>query len=223
LSSSRQDEITKLTAELDRLVAAKREHEDELLSKFAALLNTKKLKIRDQQRLLSHAKVNSEALGDLRAARVTTTKAPRTAGASRGSKRKAKAELVQESENEDDDATDDGDSEGRQLETPGTSGDDATEDEDEDEDEDEEDGFAPAPAASQISGRALRSQTTGQAPQTQGSDTMDIDAESSLPPRRELPFSKENTGKKSSTPSPPIRDAQAQQDDDDDEETDDEL
>lgn len=56
-----QDQVVKLTAQLDDLVRAKKEHEEALLQKFAALLNAKKLKIRDQQRLLAGAKVDPEA------------------------------------------------------------------------------------------------------------------------------------------------------------------
>lgn len=59
----------KLSEQLDELIEAKKEHETRLLEKFQALLNTKKLKIRDQQRLLATAKVdphkgkNSQMLG----------------------------------------------------------------------------------------------------------------------------------------------------------------
>ncbi|KAG9802791.1 hypothetical protein KCU98_g23162, partial [Aureobasidium melanogenum] len=42
-----QRTIDDLTAQLDDLVKAKKSHQDEMLRKFAALLNTKKLKIRD--------------------------------------------------------------------------------------------------------------------------------------------------------------------------------
>jgi hypothetical protein len=59
--SLRQQEevIRKLNQQLDDLVKAKREHEDALLGKFKELLNAKKLKIRDQQRLLATARVDS--------------------------------------------------------------------------------------------------------------------------------------------------------------------
>lgn len=50
--------IDKLNAQLEDLIKAKEEHENALLEKFAELLNAKKLKIRDQQRLLAGAKID---------------------------------------------------------------------------------------------------------------------------------------------------------------------
>lgn len=52
--------LKKLRAQLDDLICAKKEHEDALLEKFRELLNSKKLKIRDQQRLLATAKVDPD-------------------------------------------------------------------------------------------------------------------------------------------------------------------
>ena len=52
--------IQKLNQQLDELIEAKKEHEALLLEKFQALLNAKKLKIRDQQRLLASAKVDPQ-------------------------------------------------------------------------------------------------------------------------------------------------------------------
>ena len=89
--------IQKLNQQLDDLIDAKREHEHALLQKFVELLNAKKLKIRDQQRLLAAAKVDSEIAAKVQAAR-STTKA-RTPGDSREAKRKA---ATSESEDEKD-------------------------------------------------------------------------------------------------------------------------
>ncbi|KJY01263.1 hypothetical protein TI39_contig298g00014 [Zymoseptoria brevis] len=214
-SSTQQDRITQLTAELDQLVKAKREHEDELLSKFAALLNTKKLKIRDQQRLLSRANVNAEALDDVRSARGSSSNASRKAGASRGAKRKAKTGSAAESE--DEDVTDEGGDEDNQQETPSNSDEEATEHDDEC-----DSGFAPAPPASQSSARALRSQTTTKASQAQSGDAMEIDDEADVPSRRELPFGGRKTTWKEPTP-PPLKGNPPAEDGADDEETDDEL
>ena len=50
--------IQKLNKQLQELIKAKKEHETSLLEKFQQLLNAKKLKIRDQQRLLAGAEVN---------------------------------------------------------------------------------------------------------------------------------------------------------------------
>ncbi|PIA99453.1 hypothetical protein CB0940_02626 [Cercospora beticola] len=86
---SQKNSIAKLTTELDMLVRAKKAHEDDLLSKFAALLNAKKLKIRDQQRLLNGAQIDPVAATEVSNARLSRT--TRKAGASRSGKRKAKA------------------------------------------------------------------------------------------------------------------------------------
>lgn len=52
--------IQMLNQQLEDLIEAKKEHETLLLEKFRELLNAKKLKIRDQQRLLAGAKVNHQ-------------------------------------------------------------------------------------------------------------------------------------------------------------------
>ena len=50
--------IKKLNEQLEDLIQAKKDHERSLMEKFVTLLNAKKLKIRDQQRLLAGAKVD---------------------------------------------------------------------------------------------------------------------------------------------------------------------
>ena len=52
--------MQKLNQQLEDLIEAKKQHEDTLLGKFRELLNAKKLKIRDQQRLLVGAKVDPQ-------------------------------------------------------------------------------------------------------------------------------------------------------------------
>lgn len=46
-------ELALLRQQLDDLASAKKTHEQDMLEKFRLLLNSKKLKIRDQQRLLA--------------------------------------------------------------------------------------------------------------------------------------------------------------------------
>ena len=91
--SSRYDEQTKkmdkLNNQLEDLIKAKKEHEDSLLKSFCELLNAKKLKIRDQQRLLASAKVDPMQAAKVQNARSTSK--PRAATASRTGKRKAKS------------------------------------------------------------------------------------------------------------------------------------
>ena len=65
-SEADQATITALQARITDLVKAKGEHEEQLISKFAVLLNEKKLKIRNQQRILSTAKVDEDKLTRLK-------------------------------------------------------------------------------------------------------------------------------------------------------------
>jgi len=122
--TSQQDEVAKLTKQLDELVRAKKEHEELLLQKFAALLNGKKLKIRDQQRELMRRRVESET-------------GSRKAGSSASGKRKANGSLPEDDEDVDDEDLDVEEEEGQR--TP--------EQETEAEESDENDGFAPPPKA----------------------------------------------------------------------------
>jgi hypothetical protein len=55
---SAMESMKKLTAQLEDLTVAKEKHEEQLLGKCVLLLNEKKLKIRNQQRLLASAKVD---------------------------------------------------------------------------------------------------------------------------------------------------------------------
>lgn len=199
-STEQQDEIARLKAELDELTKAKHDHEKELLSKCAALLNEKKLKIRDQQRLLSHSKVDPDVAENVKSER-SKDPVSRKAGSSR-SKRKAKDEEVDRPMTEDD-----------EEQTPAAS-DVETADEDEGDEDDEEDGgFAPAPAASQTSTTQM---TTARASRSQASQRVEIDEE--LPPARALPF-KSKTGR----PTPPASSSTKPVAEEEDEETDDEL
>lgn len=168
-----------------------------MLRKFAALLNTKKLKIRDQQRLLAHAKVNPGAADQIQQARSGT--AGRKPDLSRSSKRKADASIHEPETddegfertdlgnrmNEEDDIREDLDSDKSDLDT---------------EDDDSDGGFAPAPMPSQSSHSQARSQVSiGTKAKTSETATPDRartaptkSPQIELPPRRQLPFSREN-------------------------------
>ncbi|KAK3706503.1 hypothetical protein LTR37_012713 [Vermiconidia calcicola] len=199
--SGQQEQVVQLTKQLDDLVRAKKEHEDELLKKFAALLNAKKLKIRDQQRLLNGADVDPAAAEAVGASRGGTGR-PRKARTSRNGKRK-----VDEAEDGHDDdgmeedgdmpeALQDYDEERREEETPPGS---------EDEETDDEDLDLNAPASS----RPSRPKTNG---------GMEVDEPAEPPPIRDLPFARKSAQRVEQT-SAPIEDGG----DEDDEETDDEL
>ncbi|KAJ5718724.1 hypothetical protein N7488_004370 [Penicillium malachiteum] len=59
--------IQKLKEQLDDLIKAKVQHESNLIANFAQLLNEKKLKIRNQQRLLSAATVDPTKVAEIQA------------------------------------------------------------------------------------------------------------------------------------------------------------
>lgn len=242
-----QKTIDDLTAQLDDLVKAKKSHQDEMLRKFAALLNTKKLKIRDQQRLLAHSNVDPTTADHVQQVRSGTSS--RKPDLSRSSKRKADAN-IQESE------TDDDGSEGTGLGNRMDEENDMRQDLDEPlksdksdksdldtEDDDSDGGFAPAPMPSQPSLSQARSQSSvgakGKALETFTPNGIKPAPQKSpeieLPPRRQLPFSKRNdltsasqassksssqTLPQSSATNPSSKPPPAM---DDDEETDDEL
>jgi hypothetical protein len=63
--TTKEEIVTSLQKQLDELVEAKAEHEHQLLSKFTALLNEKKLKIRQMQRVLSTAQADPRKLREL--------------------------------------------------------------------------------------------------------------------------------------------------------------
>ncbi|KAI7215026.1 hypothetical protein KC333_g5679 [Hortaea werneckii] len=217
--SSHSNQVAKLNQQLEELVKAKKDHEDELLKKFAALLNTKKLKIRDQQRLLAGAKIPKDAAQAVRDARDSDVASGRRASGARRHKRKANSSAEPESagpetasENEDDHAL------REQEQTPQQT-------DEETQDEGSEDGFdaPPPPSQSRKHGNngEDRDANTDTA-KAQGGEKDD----SVPPPRRELPFQKKNVGKyrTPSTSQPSKSTAQQNEEaDDDDEETDDEL
>ncbi|OCT52478.1 hypothetical protein CLCR_10398 [Cladophialophora carrionii] len=64
---TKDDIVAGLQKQIDELVEAKAEHEKQMLSKFALLLNEKKLKIRNMQRILSTAKIDQKKLRELQA------------------------------------------------------------------------------------------------------------------------------------------------------------
>ena len=57
--TEQQDQVQKLNKQLDDFIKAKEDHETDLLEKFQRILNEKKLKIRDQQRLLNSTNIGN--------------------------------------------------------------------------------------------------------------------------------------------------------------------
>ncbi|RYP14808.1 hypothetical protein DL765_006109 [Monosporascus sp. GIB2] len=93
--------VAELKDQLRELIRAREDDEAQLLEKFRDLLNEKKVKIRQQQRLLAAADVDPAKLTRVAGADASVRK--RAAGASRAGKRKAA------SGDDDDDAVDDDD------------------------------------------------------------------------------------------------------------------
>ncbi|KAK7546232.1 hypothetical protein IWX49DRAFT_119468 [Phyllosticta citricarpa] len=207
-----QEKYRRFDAQLEDLVKAKQNHETTLLAKFEQLLNSKKLKIRDQQRLLAGAKVDPVAAAAVEGARQSTR--GRRAGPSRPNKRQASNGAESESDStfeprkpkpvDDSNETDD-----PHL-TPQES--------DQDETEDEQDGnmsedLTPVPGAAKPGeGQKKKAVETvagnGNSPEQRKHD--------SPPPRRELPFARKIDPGKSGKP-------QQLAADDEDDTTDDEL
>lgn len=104
--SDLESRITALRAELEELAQSKKEREAELLEKFCDLLNEKKVKIREQQKLLNSAHGDPSRLATSRVAQLSMNSSqeerkPVVASASRRKgKRKAPGRGV-ESDSED--------------------------------------------------------------------------------------------------------------------------
>ncbi|KAI0423842.1 hypothetical protein F5Y09DRAFT_326266 [Xylaria sp. FL1042] len=95
---SLENSINELKAQLEDFITSKEEDETQMLEKFRDLLNEKKLKIRQQHRLLAAAKVDSKKLGNIGGDE--DQDAHRKAGPSRSGKRKVSVK-VEESESDD--------------------------------------------------------------------------------------------------------------------------
>ncbi|KAI0181888.1 hypothetical protein GGR52DRAFT_526686 [Hypoxylon sp. FL1284] len=87
--SGLEDSLKELQHHLDELIKAKEEDETQLLEKFRDLINEKKVKIRQQQRLLASADVDPDKLANVSGGKSTQK---RTAQTSRAAKRKVKQE-----------------------------------------------------------------------------------------------------------------------------------
>ncbi|KAH0541887.1 hypothetical protein FGG08_003692 [Glutinoglossum americanum] len=174
---SQGETLKKLNQQLEDLIKAKVEHENALLEKFVELLNTKKLKIRDQQRLLDAVKVDSSAAIQNRPAGDFTTTA------SRSRKRKA---ATPESSGADEAELEKGDTGDESLGVEDATTPERT-DEEETEDEDVDDHPGPRPPVPQPRTRG------GDIPRAGSREAVAQKGKvSSLPPPRQLPFAKGN-------------------------------
>ncbi|KAK6075537.1 hypothetical protein SCUP515_05970 [Seiridium cupressi] len=98
VAAARVEELEKATiklkAQLEDLLKAKEDDEHQLFAKFRDLLNEKKLKIRQQQRLIASADVDPVRLENVSASQNSVRKVK----ASRGGKRKASGEQEEDSD-----------------------------------------------------------------------------------------------------------------------------
>ncbi|KAK0741706.1 hypothetical protein B0T21DRAFT_118638 [Apiosordaria backusii] len=97
--------ITELRNQLDELTQAKKDREAEILEKFCDILNEKKVKIREQQRLLSTARPDpSNHTIAARVAQVSSSQEDRKPAPSRRAKRKALEDASGGGSSDSDDA-----------------------------------------------------------------------------------------------------------------------
>lgn len=199
-----QDAVAKLTAQLEKLAHAKREHETALLDKFRLLLNAKKQKIRDQQRLLAGAQVNRETgqfsfliptkdsalkkifpAENVESTRNSTALKVRKAGPSRTSKRKAPppertSDVGTAAIQGDDAETDEEEQMSVDALTPEGSDLDETEDEEE---------FDAAPPKSRLGNKGKTDAAAKKIdPSSEEGHATSPNSPEQPPPRRELPF-----------------------------------
>lgn len=204
--ASEQSHIAKLNAQLEDFIKTKDETEAAMLQQFMTLLNEKKRKIRDQNRLLAGVEVDQSVANDVQSAREETKS--RKPGPSRSLKRKepVRKTVAQTKAESDEDQMEIDQSKAEEQDnvsepepmTPEHSEDEETEDEDE--------SAAPAPIASRVRGKSA---TSGSA-----SAAASQASRSPPPPTRELPFSKRKVAQQKAS-SPPAAE--------DNDETEDEL
>ncbi|KAJ5263723.1 hypothetical protein N7478_011328 [Penicillium angulare] len=195
-----EDTIHKLKKQLEELTQAKVEHESKLVASFAQLLNEKKLKIRNQQRLLACATVNPAKVSEIQA---TSTHPGGTRGEEQSTKRNA------DDMNDSEDTTSDG-FEKMEIDPKGTvPPDDQDTDQATEQDTDDE-----HQSISQASEKSEHTESDNEPdePAETGHSTRASDQAGGLrrsspkeeapPPRRELPFSKtRSSGKPGPAPS----------------------
>ena len=193
-----KEQMQKLSDQLEDFVEAKQHQENDMLGKFQRLLNEKKLKIRDQQRILNASSVAQAGTKSLQAHQQSSTSSPAlevdrdsprriraSLAESRASKRKAQTEAVKsESEDEDDfermgqpdDETDSGEQTPEAVDEPATTSEDSDED-------------RPISANSAPSISTQRNKTTVLTGGTSSAHEEGRDP----PPRRNLPFVKQSS------------------------------
>ena len=172
--------VDKLNQQLEELIQAKKEHEDLLLLRCAVLLNEKKAKIRDQQRLMNVTKgPDLNELKKVQKARQTDDPKKGNPSASQRGKRKASSDEDDGFENHD-----------VKVEERYDSDDVTPQHSDLDETDDEVDDADPVPAPPTTKGNVTEMvEANGSSNMHSGiGEGEDEDVE--MPPPRELPFMK---------------------------------
>ncbi|KAI4122769.1 MAG: hypothetical protein LQ338_005627 [Usnochroma carphineum] len=184
--------VQKLNEQLEDLIQAKKEHEDALVLKCCLLLNEKKAKIRDQQRLLHTAKPRTEQVKETLSPRQQRSARKRSPKASRSGKRKASAPPAAASRDEEDGAFEDKDVKIEEEEEEPDSEQVTPQHSDLDETEDEVDAsdLESVPAPQTAKGKVMEGVEGNERP----GEHQDEDVE--IPPRRELPFRKGDEDRK---------------------------
>lgn len=208
---SSSETLAKLNTQLEDLIKAKKEHEEELIGKLVALLNEKKLKVRNQQRLLASAKIDPKKAKELE---TSAQGRGRQAGASSRSKRKAIQQATEVGSSDDD-------FERMDIDPSRPDG-------QADEQEQSEDEVTPSPTEDEEDdneGLPLRTRSREGTLREPAADAEDTPQTSSPPPPRDLPFGRRTAGKakepqeqrKRAGPEPAQEDAETEGETDDDE------
>jgi hypothetical protein len=198
----KDDYIKKIDETLKELTKLKNEGEDQLLEKFSLLLNEKKLKIRDQQRLLASSNVDPAKLEEIEESRVGIKE--RSAGPSSRLKRKG-------AEKDDDEDSDDG---FEKMDIDPVVEEEEIDDDQRTESGSETEGESPPPPPNRKPAARPPAKTSLPSRNPRGSSAQlsSNDPPKKLtepPPKRELPFAKKPPPK----PLAPVEDSETESDD----------
>ncbi|KAJ0338321.1 hypothetical protein COL922a_005770 [Colletotrichum nupharicola] len=199
-ASKLEESVRGLKAHLDELIVAKEAHETELLEKFRDLLNEKKVKIRQQQKLLASAAAPGKSAAPSVKEEDPTQEpnsrgsgARRAAGKSRPTKRKAAPPPVEEDESTSDEFEKmDLDASAKRLAERSDPEQDTTEDDDATASEDDEEEPADVPPAKRAPSK--QPAPVNEAPKPAAKDVP--------PPKRELPFARKKQAAVKAPPPP---------------------
>ncbi|KAL2832235.1 hypothetical protein BJY01DRAFT_226147 [Aspergillus pseudoustus] len=190
-----EENINSLNKQLEELIASKTLHEQQLMSDFVHLLNEKKLKIRNQQRLLASAKVDPEKLSMIQKATAADHSRPNAKG--RNFKRSVGA--IDDDGSESDDGFEKMDLDQKQQVDDGS-----------DEETDDQGPSTPQPiedddTTTDDEGFAASTGGTSKEPKVKRGPPERAVAKSP-PPRRELPFARKAQKEPAPSKSPPAQD-----------------